>query len=41
MDDLTEKCSPRRAEVERGVPGEIVQAVVEHADEHDLWGVLA
>ncbi|MBB5322104.1 hypothetical protein HNR38_002599 [Marinobacter oulmenensis] len=22
-------------------PGEIVQAVVEHADEHDLWGVLA
>ena len=22
------------------VPGEIVQAVVEHADEHDLWGRL-
>ena len=22
-------------------PGQIVQAVVEHADEHDLWAVLA
>ena len=22
------------------VPGEIVQAVVEHADEHDLWARL-
>ena len=22
------------------VPGQIVQAVVEHADEHDLWAVL-
>ena len=31
---------PEEVEEERLAPGQIVQAVVEHADQHDLWATL-